>query len=272
MKTTIGLLLLALLALPTIAQAPPEIPMSVFVVHCEPTNANEMLWGELVALVELADQYSVPLTIDFTAQWAEMILADDAKVAALESWLDAGHEIACHHHAYWSVLERAATWDGYTNTSLDELLPQYRAQYRGTMDDYMALLNALPGERRSGCLGGSDERDHIDWPCQLVYSTAGHVLEDAISTPTERSFGACDVLEIGHALIVGQERGALRALYEATDTDAVFGVVGHVYNYAEFPFVFEQWFSFLWTVDSEGTRRDTVSGLLDVYGTAGDAR
>jgi len=260
MKRGIGLLLLVV-SLSAIAAG--KLPMSIFVVHCEPTNANEVLWGELVSLVTLADQHRVPLTIDFTAQWAEMILADDAKVAALEDWLASGHEIACHHHAYWSVLERAASWDGYTNTPVDEILPQYRAQYRGTMEDYMALLNALPGERRSGCLGGSDERDHADWPCQLIYSTVGNALDDAVSTPGEKAYAECDVLEIGHALIIGPPRGALQEAFESTDADSIFGVVGHVYNYADFAAPFELWFAFLGSIDPAGARRSTVSGLLD---------
>jgi len=239
--------------------------MSVFVVHCEPTNANEVLWSELAELVALADRHAVPLTIDFTAQWAEMILADVAKVKALEDWLATGHEIACHHHPYWTLMGRGATWDGYTNTPSDEILLQDRAQYRGTMDDYLALLDALPGERRSGCFGLTDERDQIDWPERFVYSTAGHALEDAISVPEERMIGECDVLEIGHALIIEPPRGALVNLYQATDPDQVFGVVGHAYNYEAFPLVFEQWFRFLAEKDSEGTRRTTVSRLLDAH-------
>jgi len=267
MRSTTILILLLTVVVPASALAADVGPMSVFVVHCEPTNANEILWRELVDLVALADRFRVPLSIDFTAQWAEMILADEQKVAALEAWIDAGHEIGCHHHAYWSVMERSATWDGYTDTPVDEILSKDRADYRGTMDDYFALLTALPGERRSGCLGASDERDEADWPCELVYSTVGHAVEDAVSEPTERTIGACRVTETGHALIVGADRGALRALYAATDPGMVFGVVGHVYNYAEFPMAFEQWFAYLNVDDPTGLRRATVSELLDGWGT-----
>jgi len=270
MKTALGFLLLLGLAIPALSAV--DSPMSVFVVHCEPTNANELMWAKLVDLVALADQYGVPLTIDFTAQWAEMILDDEAKLVLLEAWLETGHEIAGHHHPYWTLQQRSATWDGYTDTPFDDILPEDRALYRGTMDDYMALLNALPGERRSGCFGLTDERDYADWPCQLVYATVGHALEEAVSAPYERSFQDCDLLEISHALIVAPARGALRALYEETSSDRVFGVVGHVYNYAEFPAVFEQWFAFLAQIDSDGLRRTTVSGLLDAYeaGEPGD--
>jgi len=263
MRTALGLCAAVMMGL--MAQAAEDLPTSVFVVHCEPTNANPAMWASLVDLVALADRHEIPLSIDFTAQWAEMILADAAKVSALALWIDGGHEIACHHHAYWSTMGRAAQWDGYTNTATDEILPQDRSRYRGTMDEYLALLEALPGDRRSGCLGGSDDRDAADWPCSLIYSTVGHAVEDAVSSPTARSVGDCEVLEIGHALIVGAGRGALQALYEATAADAIFGVVGHVYNYAEMPAAFEQWFAFLAASDADGARRGTVSGVLDAW-------
>jgi hypothetical protein len=240
------------------------LPLSVFVVHCEPTNASDAMWMKLVDLVELADRYEIPLSIDLTAQWADMILQDEDKLVALEAWLATGHEIGCHHHPYWSTLGRPARWDGYTNTPFSELLPQDQAKHLGTMDDYMALLTALPGERTSGCLKGNDERDLADWPCDLLYSTHGHAVDDAASQPMRLAIGDCEILEIGHALIASAKRGELRAAYEATDADRIFGVVGHVYNYRDFPMVFEDWFAFLQGRDPEAEFRGTVSNLLTV--------
>ena len=239
-------------------------PISVFVVHCEPTNARPEMWLELVDLVALADANGVPLTILFTAQWAEMILSDAAKVAALESWLAAGHEIGCHHHAYWAVKDRASSWDGYTNTPKDDLEPTDRAQYRGTMDDYMALLSALPGERRTGCLG-LDERDEVDWLCQLEYSTAGYALDDGIGAPRSLERNGCPVLEIGHGLLPGERRGAWQDAYRACVEGEILGVNAHVYNFAEFPAIFDVWFSFLHAEDPSGESRLTVAELLDSW-------
>ena len=250
--------ILILVALETAA-----LPVSVFVVHCEPTRANQIMWLELVDLVIVAESYNIPLSIDFTPQWTSMILEDETKTAALETWIAKGHEIGCHHHGYWGTKERGSTWDGYSNTPLSEIASEDHDRYLGTMADYMALLNALPGERLSGCLGTSNPADDIDYPCQLVYSTQGHALEDAVSEPTSRVLNNCDVLEISHALIASQERGALQELYLQTDDAQVFCVVGHVYNYADFPGQFEQWFSFLGSLDLSGNSRNTVSGLLD---------
>ena len=186
------------------------VPMSVFVVHCEPTTADAVHWDALVDLVAPPDRCEVALSIDFSAQWAAMILDDPEKAAALRRWLAAGHEIGCHRHPYWATLGRAASWDGYTNTPVDQLRAEHRAEYICTTEEFMALLAALPGDRRSGRMGTFDARDEVDWPCSLSYSTVGSGLEDTVSLPTVRSIGACAVTEIGHALIVSQERGAPR--------------------------------------------------------------
>ena len=260
-RAMVTLLVAALIlgAVPALAGA---IPDSVFVIHCEPTKAHEIFWLELVDLVSLADQYTVPLTIMFTAQWAEMILADDGKVDALEQWLSAGHEIACHHHGYWGTKDRGSTWDGYTNSPVDALDEVDRDRFLGTMEDYMAVLNQLPGERFSGCLG-ANAQDEPDWPCELQYATSGYALEDAITVPVKETVNGCDRVAIGHGLLVGQSRGAAMAAYEACSPDEVFGVNAHVYNYADFAAPFEIWFRFLHEQDPEGEQRHTVRGLLE---------
>jgi len=239
-------------------------PLSVFVVHCEPTNATEPMFLQLVDLVALANEFAIPLTIDFTAQWAEMILEDESKIAAVSAWMETGHEIGAHHHAYWATLERSANWDGYTNTPVSDLLPIYQDRFLGTMEDYMALLDALPGERVTACMGQDDERDMEDWPASLSYSTTGNFLEDCVSEPTLVSFPSGDAWHVSHGLIL-QTPGALTALYEATAPDRVFGVVGHVYNFRDEPRAFEVWFRYLSVNDPSGARRRTVASAIEEW-------
>ena len=238
-------------------------PRSCFVVHCEPTNASDGMFLELEKLVELAGRFSVPLTIYFTPQWAEMILADPQKLSVAEAWIDAGHEVGAHHHAYWATKDRAATWDGYTNTSILDLEEMDRDSYLGTMCDALDLWNALPGECTSGCLG-LDEGDRADWPCTLRYETYGHALEEAVSTPRQVSYEGCVAWAITHALII-QPQGALPELYESTSFDRIFCVVGHVYNFEEDRSRFEFWFRFLQSQDPAGDRRRTVTRLLQAW-------
>lgn len=64
------------LVLSAIPLTPIALPMSVFVVHCEPTRANSLMWNELVKLVALTDVYRVPLSIDFTPQRVGILLHD----------------------------------------------------------------------------------------------------------------------------------------------------------------------------------------------------
>jgi len=226
------------------------------------------MWLELVELVAQADIYGVPLSIDFTPQWAGMILDDPDKILAIEGWITNGHEIGCQHHGYWGTKEHGSTWDGYTNTPLDDLDPNDRSRFLGTMEDFMALLNALPGERRSGCMGSSASADAVDYPCQLEYSTQGHTIDDIAVTPEALLRNECQVVELGHGLIASQERGALQELYQSASDDVVFGVNGHVYNFEAFPMQFIEWFRFLHDLDEDGISRGTVSGVLDAWQAA----
>jgi len=242
--------------------APVDLPLSCFVVHCESTRANEGMFLDLSDLVAFADTFGIPLTIDCTAQWAEMILADARKLDAASAWLVAGREIAGHHHAYWATLDRGAQWDGYTNTSFSELLPILQDRYLGMMDEYMALLEALPGERTTACMGLGDGRDLIDWPEALLYGTAGHLLVDCVSEPTLVDHAGFQTWQITDGLIL-QEPSVLPAFYEATNGDKVFAVVGHAYNFAEDRRPFESWVRFLRERDSDGVRRRTVTKLIE---------
>jgi len=223
------------------------------------------MWNELAKLVALADVYVMPLSIDFTPQWAGMILDDPDKVSTVEEWIANGHEVGCHHHGYWGTKERGSTWDGYTNTPLDDLDPSDRSQFLGTMEEFMTLLNALPGERRSGCMGSAAFADAVDYPCQLEYSTQGYALDDVAVAPETLLRNECQVVEIGHGLIASQDRGALQTLYQSTSDDVVFGVNGHVYNFAASPMQFNKWFRFLHDIDESGTSRGTVSEILDAW-------
>jgi len=238
-------------------------PLSCFVIHCEPTKASEESFLALTDLVERATAAAVPLTIDFTAQWAELILESEEKVGTVAQWMADGHEVGCHHHPYWSTQSRAATWDGYTDTPASVLAAASLVSYRGTMDDYMGLLDALPGDRVTACMGLENERDAIDWPCQIRYSTVGHTLEDAVSKPYQAAHDGCVSWQVTHSLLPAQEPGALQMLYLGASHTDVFGVVGHVYNYVDDPHPFIVWFRFLSEADAQAAYRGTVSQVIE---------
>jgi hypothetical protein len=240
------------------------VPVSCFVVHADPTHVDAAAFQALVDLVALADQYRVPLTLLFTAQWAELILGDASKKTVVEGFLAGGHEIGAHHHAYWATQDQAAQWDGYTNTSLDQLAPADRLRFRGTMSDYWQLLSALPGIRDTGCMGLGEE-DSADWTCGLRYSTFGHALADAVSEPTTITINGCSAIQIHHALLVEPEPGELASLYAATGDEELFAVVAHVSDYADRPSVVARWFQVLATQDADGARRATVAHAVQSW-------
>jgi len=245
-----------------------ELPFSFFAVHCEPTTANDHMFEILSNLVQLADRYSVRLTVEFTAQWAEMILANEMKINMLRTWQGNGHEIGCHHHPYWTTRGKPASWDGYTNTRPEDLDPEDpRIQnYLGSMQKYMDVLNRLPGQRKTGCLGiyQADERDKKDWPSELPYMTDGHWVDDAISRPKPIILNNCTVHFVGHSLLSREttlER--LKMKYSVAERGDVFGVVIHVFNFARTPELVRGWFSFLKEKDPEGDCEKTVSEIIE---------
>jgi len=260
----VKLIVAAILCITAAGSIAGAVPVSCFVVHAEPTQADEAAFSSLVRLVALADENHVPLTILFTAQWAELVLADPAKVVAVEGFLARGHEIGAHHHAYWATLDHAAQWDGYTNTPLDQLAAPDRLQFRGTMAAYWELVSSLPGARETACMG-LGEADAVDWICDLRHSTFGHTLSDALSEPTAITVNGCDALQIHHALLVEPAPGELAELYAQTADDVLFAVVAHVSDYADHPLVVARWFEALAVQDPLGTRRMTVAGAVQTW-------
>ena len=209
------------------------LPYAVFIVHCEPQNADGESFLSLRDLVAKADAHQVKLTIDFTPQWAEMILANPVFLEWTGQWQQTGHEIAVHHHPYGVSKLRAARWDGYTNIDPSSMPPGDQADYLGDMVDYLALLNTLPGIRTSWTLGLGEEIDKGDWPEGLSYSARGHAIEDAISRPELVQYGDAIVSEMTHALFWNRGAPEWMNVYASADSGDIFALLTHVSNYEE---------------------------------------
>ncbi|MDQ7051874.1 MAG: sialidase family protein [candidate division KSB1 bacterium] len=142
-----------------VANPADDQPETFFAVHCEPQTPH--LFPQLIKLVEKANEYGIPLTIELTPQWVETIMADSNKVQRLRTWQTQGHEIAAQHHSLYHPY-----WDGFTN------YPTSVIQSLGKMNDYRGDMNAFrrvveqaagdslmlnvwrPGGDGSGFLGG----------------------------------------------------------------------------------------------------------------------
>ncbi len=227
-----------------------------FAVHCEPTTANLRMFDALSRMVRIADAYSVKLTIEFTPQWAEMILKDKEKLTLVRSWQKSGHEIGAHHHP----VQHKGTWDGYT--SRKDMVNDGR--YRGTMDDFIEILNKLASPEKIRTLGSPDEDD---WVRGIPYRTEGFETGGAASLPARMMLNETTVYDLGYGYLGNRQRlTVLKNKYRATRQDQVFGVVTHVFNYLENPKLIEAWFKFLKEQDTTGRRNKTVSAIMKEFG------
>ncbi len=246
-----------LLGAPSIASG--QIPDTIFVVHCEPPNANPPQFVQLASLVQEAGLRNIKLTIDFTPSWADMILGDPPMLAQVRSWQLLGHEIGGHHHS----VEAPGVWDGYTDLRPGTF---YRPEpYLGTMADYKALLDQLVGSDglKSGCIPSSD----YELPYGVLHITDGHdVNTHAVSQPSFEIHNKYGVWFLGHGLLSNPpDLVDLKALHAATSSPDVLGAVTHVFNYAGNPSLITDWFDYLAGVDPLGTHSKTVSEILSGY-------
>lgn len=216
-----------------------QIPDAFVTVHCDPPYPH--LFHRLIEIVDLANSFNIPLTIEMTPQWADTVLADENKLNRIRVWQNQGHEIGAHHHAP----EFGGNWDGYTNHDLSTISPQHRHLYRGNMDDYMALLNQVGGD--SLILTCAMSGDGSDWTDSLIYRTdGGQDTEDIISQPYAETLVGHDVTVITHRLIQRTTNLAeLRFLANAAGPMDVIGVVTHVWNFDEDKQYFENWLNFI---------------------------
>ena len=266
MKIRLGLLkAIVLILLGGYAGPLRATPYAVFVVHCEPRNADEESLLQLREMVIKADQHQVKLTIDFTPPWVEMILTDTLFFGWAIAWNEAGHELGAHHHPYWVSKERGTHWDGYTNTPQEDLLDDDAEDYLGDMDDYLALLNQLPGTRTSGTLGLGYAGDELDWPQDLLYSAKGHAYDEIVGQPELVDYDGHEVWQMNHGLFWNAPPSLIEAAYHGAGPDDIFAVVTHVSNYeesAESAQAVEDFFTFLGNEDPSGDSLVTVTQAI----------
>ncbi len=238
-----------------------SVPAVFFVVHIETSDHNTQPdsvtdeWYMLEAFVALADRYGYKLTLEFQPQWAEYALARPEALAQIRAWEAAGHEIAVHHHGV-----SHAAWDGYTNA------PGYqnRPEYRGTMDDAMALLNQLPADGVPLTGGMTDEE--TDWPATLIYATGGLGMSGGglRSTPAAATYNDVNVTQVsnqGFVLGFGPEATLeeIQAAVEGAEPGEVVGITTHPFNFWEHQDEIETLFQYL---QATGIKIQTTSTIL----------
>ena len=239
----------------------PEPPRYVMAIHCEPHHAEIIDWASLVSLVSAADDRSLKLTIQFSAQWVPLVLPHSERVDLLSEWMVKGHEISAHHH----TIDHAAMWDGYSD---DEEAPHLDG-YQGNMQDWRQLVSQLqpPGEVLRTVSSWDD-----DFPAGVPFQVGGDGgpgVNQAISHPQLKQLNGLPVWNITSAALT---RGGvwynteLQTIFESADSDSIFTIGFHPSDYhPKHTANIDAWFDFLAAQDPDGQRSVTVAEFLGPY-------
>jgi hypothetical protein len=153
------------------------IPYYFICVHNEPYNVPN---GEkrivrdydmLCQLIDIADLRNIKLTLMFTAQWADYIAADSARMARLSQWQENGHEISGHHHNVYHI-----NWDGYTDYPAENIITIRRKiqsrkeRFVGNLNEYIESLSKINPAIKSGCMNA--ELDKSEIPDRIIFDTS----------------------------------------------------------------------------------------------------
>ncbi len=239
-------------------------PETFFVVHCEPQTPH--LFPQLIRLVDIANRFDIPLTIEFAPQWVEMILADPQKEQRVRTWQQQGHEIAAHHHSVYHL-----NWDGFTNypDSVIQALGKMD-EFRGNMDAYRAVVEPIAGDSLLLTMGGpglSDPDSSVDWQPDFLYRTGGgREPVRAFSSPRVVGMGDYNACQVDYFFIDDQATvNALKEQYNATPDKDVVGATTHVFNFVPDSTYLIDWFQFI-----QNTRTKTVRQIMQDHGCKPD--
>ncbi|HJP40091.1 MAG TPA: hypothetical protein QGF35_00075, partial [Dehalococcoidia bacterium] len=233
-----------------------------FVVHAETSGHStdsesvEEEWPMLRALIQLADLHGHRLTLEFQPQWPKYALANAESLTEMRGWEATGHEIALHHHGVSHV-----AWDGYTNA----VGYQHREDYRGTVDDAVALLQAV--SRRGGPVTAGMTDEDTDWHPDLAYATGGSGQDGGglMSVPMLQEYRGTTVTQVfyqGYSLDRSIEASLddIESALANAKSDEVIGFVTHPFDYVRNPESFKALFDLL---AQYGVTLDTVATILD---------
>lgn len=225
------------------------------------------------ALVKKADHYGFRLTLAFNPQWAEFILLDDSRKEIARQWQNQGHEIAFHHHAY-----KHPDWNGYSNdpTATRSLL------FLGDVDDGLALVKklALPASLTTvmiSGLPGDMPQSCRDTPQDLIF-TGGNQHDSFEQFGELRSLHPSKVVKLNGGTVIRvahrqltilskeisiqKSLAAFKAEYNNMESDEIYGIVFHCFEYRQAEAEYNDWFEF---VKDSGDQIRTIQEIVADY-------
>ncbi|HCC47771.1 MAG TPA: hypothetical protein DEQ38_06595 [Elusimicrobia bacterium] len=219
----------------------------------------EESYKALQGMVKLAGERGVRLTLLFSAQYAVYIASDSARLAELQGWNDAGHEIGAYHQG-----PETRGWDGYSDLAGAELARVRKST--GPLSapghaEFMSALALLQPAIKTGCVIGGDKKFLAAAPpYEICRRSAGSgaasgVNEAVFLAPgggpqkSLSSFHPADKagIEAAQQAFAGMGRGVYGAVFRSTPAE--FGA-------------FYAWLTFLGRQDPQGSRSRTVSTVL----------
>ncbi len=220
-------------------------------------------------LVQKADDYGFHLTLMFNPQWAEYFLQNSERVEIVRQWQERGHEIAYHHHSF-----SHPDWNGYSNDPAASSTPIYLGEVDAGLDFVRALaepvgvtsvmVDGLPVDMPQSLeetnedlifTGGSQYDSFEQYgelrslrPEIIIKDNGGTVVRVAHRQLTWMS----DDISIEEALETFKDE------YENMQSDEIYGVVFHCFDYLAASASYDEWFEFI------GNKGDMVRSVSEV--------
>lgn len=251
---------------------PIDLPDAVSPDVCT-TGWQEYFWPTVIELIEKADNYGYKLTLAMNPQWGEYIVKDGAHLDLVKQWKAEGHEIAFHHHQI-----SHPDWDGYsntysvgTNTDDDEL-------YLGVVNDGFSQVASLvsPDSVISSAIGGlPQEYPSLMNSPWVVFGTGNQFdsyselgtessLKPTLTHTADRDYVNLTTrqLSTGMQIPLPDAMFELEKQYSNMNSDEVFGIVWHEYDYYQAKDSYIQWFEF---IKQKGNSVRTMSQISGEY-------
>ncbi|MEI7481926.1 MAG: hypothetical protein WCK75_06215 [Elusimicrobiota bacterium] len=223
----------------------------------------------LLGMIKLADARHVRLTLLFSAQYAEYIASDPSRMAELEGWKKAGHEIGAYHTG-----PDTRAWDGYSDLP-EETLARTHKDYKLAAKtpghrEYFSELGRLAFKIKAGCVTGLSDKGFL--AAAPEYETCSGADNRGGGTGKMAAAGFDGVNNF--LTVYGNNKKSLSCSHPANRAGSeaskkaflsmASGVYGASFNSSPGEFgAFYAWLEFLKGVDPQGLRDFTVSAVVE---------